>query len=177
MQKIIKKIILISSLMICNTYASSACYMDTITGQHFVKINQASGAEAQPKALRNCIKVTGTAKKCKLIYKTDYGGYGAIAIGDKSQGYAHGLSRQDLAEKYSIEKCQEDSLPSTCHVVTRWKDEGKIIAIYNDDNYMQQENSNQNTNNSSGYCGVSGSGSALNCQTGLDYYGKPAGMR
>jgi len=177
MQKIVKKIILMIGLNSFNLYASSSIYMNTVDGQHYIARNQATGEEARVKALKLCIETTGTAKKCKLIYKTNYGGYGAIAIGDKSQGYAHGLSRQDLAEKYSIEKCQEDSLPSTCHVVTRWKDEGKIIAIYNDDNYMQQENSNQNTNNSSGYCGVSGSGSALNCQTGLDYYGKPAGMR
>ena len=176
MNKYFNKIILILSLPIIsiNTHASSSVYMDTITGKHFIVRNQASGAEAQPKALKYCIAYTGTAKKCKLIYKTNYGGYGAIAIGDKSQGYAHGLSRQDLAEKYSIEKCQEDSLPSTCHVVTRWKDEGKIIAIYNDDNYTQQEN---NTPEPYRDCGISSAGLPLDCKTGLDYYGKPAGIK
>jgi len=162
------KILILNIFLITNVYASSALYMSNITGKHFLVRNQASGAEAQPKALKHCIAHSGK-NNCKLIYKTDYGGYGAIAIGDKSQGYAHGLSRQDLAEKYSIEKCQEDSLPSTCHVVTRWKDEGKIIAIYNDDNYMQQNNSNQDIPYS--YCGSSTAGLPLDCKTGRDGLG------
>jgi hypothetical protein len=164
MKKIFKKIILMISLISFNLYASSSIYMNTIDRQHYIARNQANGEEARIKALKLCIETTGSAKKCKLIYKTDYGGYGAIAIGDKSQGYSYGARSQEISEEVSVRNCTKRSTPSTCRVVTRWKDEGKIIAVYHG-NAMQNNNANAN-------CGINGAnGLAINCNTGTDVNG------
>jgi hypothetical protein len=144
--------------------ASSAMYQSVTTGRHILVRNQASGDEAEPKALKHCEDEYGVGK-CKLIYKTDYGGYGAIAIGNKSNGYAYGKGKQTKADRLALEACKEDSIPSTCRITSRWHDEGKTVIV--------RENAPQQGD---GICGINGAnGMPISCATGLDQLGNPNG--
>jgi hypothetical protein len=148
-----------------NSYASSAVYQDETTGQHYGKINEANGEDARVKAQEHCeSKAIG---KCKLIYKTDYGGYGAIAIGNKSNGYAYGKGKQTKADRLALEACKEDSIPSTCRITSRWHDEGKTV--------IERENVQQSNDD---VCGVNpATGYPILCSTGVDVQGNPSGYK
>ncbi|MET0463753.1 MAG: DUF4189 domain-containing protein [Chitinophagaceae bacterium] len=150
-------------------YASSALYMNKIHGKHFLIKNAASGDEAEPQAKAYCEEESGIGN-CELIYKTDYGGYGAIAVGNKSQGYSKGSPSQSLADKVSLRNCKIDSTPSTCRITSRWHDEGKRIPRYKYIWVPDEENydHNFNANGVPIYCGVSRMGGAKDCNTGRD---------
>jgi hypothetical protein len=146
-----------------NAVASSAMYQDGKTGQHFLVRNQASGDEAEPRAKRHCEDDAGVGN-CKLIYKTDYGGYGAIAIGNHSNGYAFGRGSQEKADRLSLGACQRRSNPETCKITSRWKDEGKTIIIKGEP--------------AQNICGANpATGYAIDCATGLDVQGNPIGYK
>jgi hypothetical protein len=161
--KIISSFLLVS--ISTNILASSACYTSTIhQRKHWVKINEANGDDAEPKAKQMCEEDEGVGK-CKLIYKTDYGGYGAIAIGNKSNGYSKGASSQKLADFVAMRNCKINSIPSTCRITSRWHDEGKTVIV--------RENAPQQGD---GICGINGAnGMPISCATGLDQLGNPNG--
>ena len=149
-----------------NAYSSSCMYQDVITGQHFNKINMASGNEAEPLAKERCESEAGVGN-CKLIYKTDYGGYGAIAIGNRSSSYAYGRGSQAKADKLALDSCKEDSKVNTCRITSRWKDEGKRVYY-----------STPNQNNDDEICGVNpATGYPILCSTGLDVQGNASGYK
>ena len=150
-----------------NAYCSSAMYASIQTGEHFSVKNRASGDEADPKAKKYCEEKYGLGN-CKLIYKTDYGGYGAIAIGNRSSSYAYGRGSQAKADKLALDSCKEDSRVNTCRITSRWKDEGKRV-YYTD--YSQNSNNNDT-------CGVNpATGYPILCSTGLDVQGNPSGYK
>jgi hypothetical protein len=169
-----RNLIIISNIFISiNIYASSALYMSKITGEHWLVRNQASGEEAEPKARKHCEDNEGIGN-CELIYKTDYGGYGAIAIGDKSQGYASGKGNQAKADRLSMKGCKEGSTASSCHITSRWHDEGKMVPhyiwIYGNQG-SGNSNKNYNENGNPIDCGVTSNGLRKDCNTGRDGIG------
>ncbi len=153
---------LILIFSINNAYCSSAMYSSIKTGEHFSVKNQASGDEAEPKARKYCEDEYGIGN-CKLVYKTDYGGYGTIAIGGKSNGYSYGIPTQELADKGALRACEKNSKPKkSCYITSRWKDEGKRVY------YKEYSND--------GICGVNpANGMPISCATGTDQLGNYKG--
>jgi hypothetical protein len=129
MKKII--ILIIVYMFSVNVFAASSIYMTYVNRKHFIKINEATGDDSVIKNKKRCeewIKERGEEyDRCILINKTDYGGYGSIAIGKKSQGYAQANDTQARSDKNAMEQCLIKS--PKCEVVTRWKDEGKVIMM------------------------------------------------
>jgi Domain of unknown function (DUF4189) len=143
----------ITLLLICllgfcvNCYAASAIYMSYVNRKHFIKINRATGDEAEPFAKRNCEKwIVQNGEpddKCLLVYKTNYGGYGSIAIGKKGQGYSLSNPTQERADRIAMEGCLKSS--PTCEVVSRWKDEGKTITVFKTYSYSHWDGYRETT--------------------------------
>jgi Domain of unknown function (DUF4189) len=132
-----------------NIFAASAIYMSYVNGKHFIKINRATGDEAEPFAKRNCEKwilQNGEPDdKCLLVYKTNYGGYGSIAIGKKGQGYSLSNPTQERADRIAMEECLKSS--PTCEVVSRWKDEGmkKVVTVFKTYSYSHWDGYRETT--------------------------------
>jgi hypothetical protein len=145
------------------SFSSSAMYQSQITGKHFNKINMESGDSAEPLAKARCEEYSGVGN-CKLIYKTDYGGYGAIAIGNHSNNYEYGRGSQVKADRLVLEDCKKMSTPNTCKITSRWKDEGKIVIIKG-----EPAQNNCGANPATGY--------PIDCATGLDVQGNPIGYK
>jgi hypothetical protein len=142
-------IAIILLLIYSNSYSASAIYMSYVNGQHFLVRHQATGNEAEQKAKINCekwiIKNGEPDDKCILINKTNYGGYGSIAIGKKSQGYSQGNDTQKRSDDYAMEQCLLKS--PTCEVVSRWKDEGmkKVVTVFKTYSYSHWDGYRETT--------------------------------
>jgi hypothetical protein len=140
-------IAIILLLIYSNSYSASAIYMSYVNGQHFLVRHQATGDEAEPKAKRNCekwiIKNGEPDDKCIFVIKTNYGGYGAIAISKTGQGYALANPTQERADRIAMEGCLKSS--PTCEVVSRWKDEGKTITVFKTYSYSHWDGYRETT--------------------------------
>jgi Domain of unknown function (DUF4189) len=130
-----------------NIFAASAIYMSYVNGKHFIVKNRATGDDAAPRALKHCeewiVQNGEPDDKCILINKTNYGGYGSIAIGKKSQGYSQGNDTQKRSDDYAMEQCLLKS--PTCEVVSRWKDEGKTITVFKTYSYSHWDGYRETT--------------------------------
>jgi hypothetical protein len=127
-----RQIILCAGLLLASVVqqaqASSSLFWNTTTQKHYIVRNAANGAEAEPEALENCKKEAKKGQLCKNVYTTDSGGYGAIAIGDKSNGYIYGSPTQELADKVALRNCGYKSNPATCRISSRWLDKGRSLT-------------------------------------------------
>jgi hypothetical protein len=129
MRNIFIAVITLSIFNLAN--ASSAMYQTEVTGLSFIVKNAANQEEAAAAALSDCEGYSGLVGSCTLSFKTEYGGYAAVATGYKTQGYAFGKTSQDRADKLSMSACTDrNPKPETCKIKIRYFDNGRKVRMY-----------------------------------------------
>jgi hypothetical protein len=129
MKKIFLAIFLYTCINLAN--ASSAMYVSEITAKNFIVKNAASEIEAADASRKQCEEYSGIEGSCSLMFKTEYGGYAAVAKGIGVSGLAYGKTSQDRADKLAMKACLDgSSKPETCRIVARYFDNGRKVRMY-----------------------------------------------